>query len=334
MDRPWYVTGANEMVGVLSAYYQAGTGGNAGIPSGVDVDEVSLLALDPINVTAGSHGYSQTQLSFVSPTPVPPSGGHTTQNYDLAGGNPVRVPSPLDPAAEKLNIWGYEPQYDATSGHWYADIQLAMDGYADSPPPGYFLRLSIARFQPYSIGATNYVDATDNRYLSSPTLVTIAQPVVDRTVAVVSGVGGTFDVTVTGPGYYGWRPAPENPTEAWVHDVYNEYALHPHSDHKGAQASSTMVVELQKYDDTSGFSGDFGWSTVQDGVFTLEATFDDSPMVTWKSKSNSPVQLPPFVNESTFRLRISELDYYQFDGGDPTVIDSTYRRTFVALIPL
>jgi hypothetical protein len=35
------------------------------------------------------------------------------------------------------------------------------------------------------------------------------------------------------------------------------------------------------------------------------------------------------------RLRISELDYYRFrSAGTPTAVDTSFRRPFVALIPL
>jgi hypothetical protein len=339
MERPWYVTGANEMVAVVTL--DDADNGTEAVPKSVTVgadtysvsiDDITLLALDPISVGVGTNT-SQTELSFLSPHAVPPSGGLEFSTYALAGGNPVKVPSVLDPNATVYNLWGYEPTYDPTSGTWYVDIQLKMTNFTDYPPPGYFVRLALARFQPYSIGSLGAPTPSDNRYLSPTTLVTIAQPVADRTVTVVRATDGGLSVTVSGPGYHGFRPAPENPTRDYVHDVDNAYALHPNSDKKGNEATSTMVVEVQKQDTSAGFSGDFGWSTLNDSTFVLTPSFSSSPLVTWGSEK-SLVTLGDILSGEKLRLRVSEIDYYPSQQGPPAVIDTTYRRPFVAHIPL
>jgi hypothetical protein len=256
---------------------------------------------------------------------------------------------------------------------WYADIQLDMDSFENDPPPGYFVRLALARFQPFSISQpsdsipmpasgtcpTGYSPAetstflgkhvtvcaptapSEPRYLSPTTLVTYAQPVSDRSVLVVIDPDGSIRVTVKGPGYYGFRPAPfavedgaivPNPTEPYVHDRFNKYAEHPNSDGAGARATSTMIVELQQYDDSDGFSGDFGWKTR--GQVTLQPDLDGSAVVNWTTTTDATLHTPANVARESLRLRISELDYFPFLDLTPNVIDTTWRRPFVAHIPL
>lgn len=371
LERPWWVTGANEMLGVLVAAHDSSDPllehivGPGGSTTAVSADDVTLLAIDPISVAYPGARFSQSQLSLITPTPVPSSGGPTTVSFPLAAGNPVRVPSALDPLAESYDIYGYVPSYDSVTGMWYADIRLDMDSFENHPPPGYFVRLALARFQPFSISRTSesfppsssltcppgYVMTApgvceptaqqEPRYLSPTTLVTYAQPVSDRSVTAVVDPDGSIRVTVRGPAYYGFRPAPfavedgaivPNPTEPWVHDRYNNYAEHPNSDGAGTRATSTMIVELQQYDDSDGFSGDFGWKTR--GQVTLQPDLDGSAVVNWTTTTDATLHLPPSVARSSLRLRISELDYFPFKDLTPTAIDTTWRRPFVAHIPL
>jgi hypothetical protein len=331
MERPWYVTGANEMVGVLTQAF----GISDASTSGVNIDDISLLALDPISVGAPSGGFSQTRLSFVTPNGVPKSGGFHTDNYPQPGGNPVLTPSVLDPDANLYNIWAYEPNFDATTNLWYVDIQLAMDAFTDNPPPGYFLRLALARYQPYSIQSATTADPTDNKYLSPTTLVTYAQPVPDRSISVVNDGSGFVLVTVSGPGYYGWRPAPAN-DPLNHHDIYNTDARHPNSDGKGANTTSTMLVEVQEFSDVDGFTGDFGWKS-RAGAVALVPHFSGTSIVEWNCvNANGPQPIDVSASDGQqLRLRISELDYYSTaDQGVPTTADTSFRRPFVAHIPL
>jgi hypothetical protein len=135
-------------------------------------------------------------------------------------------------------------------------------------------------------------------------------------------------VTVRGPGYNGWRP-PEGQV-----DRANPDALHPNSNHEGAQTTSTMVVEIQEQNNANGFTGDLGWATIQ-GPIALTADFagpkpSESPNeVEWTTYE--PITLPSSRNP--LRLRISELDYHGHQP-PPVTIDSSIRRPFVCLIPI
>jgi hypothetical protein len=329
LERPWYVTGANELVGVIVA--QA-SGTTPGLPPNVDPLAVSLIGFDPISVpNPETSAYSQTQLRFVTNTSVP-----TTST--LVGGQPCKVEMSNDPTADIYQVWGYEPQFDPKSNLWFVDVQLDVSRFPAELPPGYFLQLALVRFQPYSIPPTSAAGSPVQYNWTSPlTLLTYAQPLTNRAVFVQQGPNKTLSVEVLGPGYYGWRSVrgghvPDVP----VRDVDNTTATHPNSDGKGSPATSTMVVEVQEYNPAGGFSGDFGWSTVTDYTVALTPKFTDAALIGWDSHSTSRsggIELPKTTNP--LRLCISELDYYGPVGAVlPSTIDTSVRRTFVVHVPV
>ena len=269
MERPWYTTGANELLGVVVAQDTSPT---AGLPNGVDPDQISVLGFDPISVSSHdpNSSYTQAQFGLLPNTQVPLAygpNGNFGKVFQQGSGNPVSVPSPAEPTATLYNIWGIQPEFDQESDLWYADIRLGDGNNESVLPPGYFsVRLSLVRFQPYAITGevldnlhptyvTSYPYA---KFLSTNTLVTFAQPVSDRSVSVVRNSDGTFNVTVSGPGYYGWRPISSDPSKSsTVQDSDNKYALHPNTGNGsgGTKATSTMVVEVQQYDESAGYGG-------------------------------------------------------------------------------
>ena len=231
------------------------------------------------------------------------------------------------PVSATCKVWGYQPEYDPATNLWYADIELDL---AQPPPPGFFVRLWLVRYQPYSI---------EGSAMSSPTLVTFAQPVPDRSVTVVRN-RNALTVTVSGPGYYGWRSVPASTgfpgTAPTVQDDGNPDAAHPNSDGRGSDETSTMIVEVQKYDTAGGRSGDFAWTTVPASTTRLTPTFSKdsagggNPIVDWTGHT---IDLP--TGAGPYRLRISELDYYPYSSaGLPKAVDTTLRRPFVAHLPL
>jgi hypothetical protein len=300
-ERPWYATGADELLGVVVARDAP----DPSLPSQIRADLVTTLGLDPISVP--SHNgelISQSELTFVTNAKVPAT--ETTLEQDKA-----TVTLLEETGSNLYDVWPYKPQYDPESGLWFADVKLANfeQGGVPSPPPGYFLRLSLVRYQPFS----------EFSQVSPVALVTYAQPVPDRTVEV-RGEEPAF-VTVRGPAYYGWRPP------AGQVDRENPDAEHPNGVGGGSRTTSTMVVEVQEQNDENGFGGDLAWSTVAGYVSSLTPTFDETE-VEWASPNG--IKLPK--TSKPLRLRISELDYYG-DGPLPAQIDTSRRRTFVCLIP-
>ncbi len=315
LERPWFATGADELLGVVVAVDAPGSG----LPSVIRADLVTTLGLDPISVAnLVGDDVSQSQLTFVTNTKVPAT--ETQQELSKSVVNLVEEPY----AEDTYEVWPYKPQYDPESGLWFADITLKNSPEAGKPllPPGYFLRLSLVRYQPFTeTSALPFVGS-----VSPVSLVTFAQPVADRSVEVV-GTNKLY-VTVRGPGYVGWRGPGE-----WV-DRNNPDAEHPNSNKEGVQTTSTMVVEVQQQLEST-FGADFGWSTVDGYTTTLSADISVRAPgqiqneVEWTSYT--PIKLPSSGNP--LRLRISEIDY-PADEPLPAQINTALRRPFVCHIPL
>ena len=297
LERPWYVSGNDELVGVI-----ANPPATDSVPAAGDA---TIIGFDPISVSShlARPPYPQGQLAF--------TGAVATASTGVGD----------------LKVWGYQPEYDPATNLWYADIELDL---TEPPPPGFFVRLWLVRYQPYSI---------EGSALSSPTLVTFAQPVPDRSVTVVRN-RNALTVTVSGPGYYGWRSVPASTgfpgTAPTLQDDGNPDAAHPNSDGRGSRETSTMIVEVQKYDTAGGRSGDFAWTTVPASTTRLTPTFSEdsagggNPIVDWTGHT---IDLP--TGAGPYRLRISELDYYPYSSaGLPKAVDTTLRRPFVAHLPL
>jgi hypothetical protein len=320
LERPWYVTGANELVGVVAAVAQDVTI-TPKQALNISPDQVSAMGFDPISAPGqtSSSPFTQNQLSFITNADVPAFGS------SLAGGNPViGLPGPYDATGEWNALWAYQPYFDQVSDQWYVDVQLDVTAFPTPLPAGYFLQLSLVRFQPYSA----------NSYVSPVSLVTFAQPVADRSVAVttISANESTtmLNVTVSGPSYLGWRPVPDANPAATLNDRANRYAPHPNSDGKGTKSTSTMIVEVQAFDATNEFGGDFAWSTIPGSIHRLTPGFTDAPNIEWTSPVGG-IAVP--LNTQQHRLRISELDYYPYaDDGLPATIGTAQRRSFVAHI--
>jgi hypothetical protein len=338
MERPWYTTGCDELLGVISQPISEPTVPT--LPTGTGgFTDYSLLGLDPISVSshAADVPYTQTQLGFVTTVEVP------NVNTYQSGSEPGHPASVMTDEFGTLCVWSYQPEFDSVTNLWYADVQLDL---AEPPPPGYFVRLSLVRFQPYSNGGG------DNplNFLSPVTLVTFAQPVADRTVVVTQLTRDSLNITVTGPAYYGWRPVANgmtfDPNGNTVYDIDNPYAAHPNSavppGLRGSNETSTMIVEVQHSDTSTGLSGDFAWTTVPGLTYRLGPTFPaesgggGDPIVEWTKAGTlgrGGIDLP--TDLGPLRLRISELDYYPYaTEGLPKAINTEQRRPFVAFIPV
>jgi hypothetical protein len=347
LDRPWYSSGDGELLGVVTTVTDPNDAYTSTFPSTTQQAWVTMMGIDPINAVQASNTpwpVVPTIFGGLAPLPEVP--------YRPPYANPPQVYLAEDPAT-LYQVWPYEVAFDGGSGRWYADI-APRPGQTDegtySPPPGYFIRLALCRFQPYSIPT----DADFNSYEVSPVVMaTFAQPVPDRAVSVVTDAsdktGQTVIVTVTGPGYQGFRPpialgsdptlqydgdnlyAPQNPSIYGAGIVNTEGTLH----------TSTMVAEVQIQSEVLnklGLSGDFGWETSGEPV-VLTPSFSGQVYVTWggpgaQAGGGGLVPLPyPVTSTNKMRLRISEIDYYTGQGA-PAVVNNTFRRPFVSLIPL
>lgn len=339
LERPWFTSGAGELLGVVTPTFTP----TAPTPE-QQYPLYTMMGLDPIT-------YNETTDR---PWPViPPAFGNLAE-VPVVPGRPSLYSSPPQlnlvedtDLANTYNIWPYEVHYDELTQTWYADVQVlpgqvASSGETVLPPPGYFVRLSLVRFQPYSEPGIE---------VSPLTTATIAQPVADRLVVVLqNGADGTEKsvyVTVVGPGYQGWR----SPTtlynasggEQYMRDGDNPYAPQVYSTGGvGSVHTSAMVVNVQVQDPHQFLQGDLSWVNVGDPV-RLEASFPGSTTVEWGPTSDNVragstpgglVTLPAALSSSTkMRIRVSEIDFF---GDDDSVrdVNTSVRRPFVAFIPL
>ena len=328
LERPWWSSGADEMLGVVTPVAPLA----AALTSYEQYPLITMMALDPIT-------YNSTSSR---PWPPVPTAFGNLAEVPVVPGRPL-YPSPPqanlveDTSGALYNIWPYEVHFDSVSNTWFADVQLLpgqTDGETLLPPPGYFVRLGLVRFQPYSL---------ESLEVSPVATATIAQPVPNRYVTVLLN---PFDadkasvlVSVYGPGYNGWRPptgsiaAPHqvdgsNPDAPQIYDAGTTGHVH----------TSTMVVDVQVQDKSLGFEGELAWKTVTKPTTLFFNFSDTSTTVEWGG-INGPelpqgiVALPAAVGGPTkMRLRFSEIDFH--GGGRLDSVDTSVRRPFIAFVPI
>ena len=330
MDRPWFSSGDGELLGVvtLPSADASTSPPDAEIPGVPDPRRLTtVMGLDPI---------TEAWSGLYEPTTPPTFGGTATlpvvPGRSQGWGSPPLLPLAEDPSGKKYQITPFDVSYDKASGQWYADIRLVF-GKNQAPPPGYFVRLALVRFQPYAIEATA---KTPGMELSNVVVATFAQPVVDRSVSVVTRSSTSFNVSVSGPTYLGSRPYVEqvaDPSPTVVRDQDNLGARHPYSPGSGGPTKpvpSMMVAEVQVQDTTGGLVGDLAWMPLKGTSPVRLAPTVSGPMATWSGDVVIPANIDA---KAKLRLRISELDYQTGDVA-PNRIDNRYRRPFVAHLPI
>jgi hypothetical protein len=183
LDRPWFSSGAGELLGVVTL-----PGSSVSYSPPAQPHIVSVVGLDPISLADPSLAVPTTpSFGSLAPVPVPPG----RPSY----ANPPQIPLSEDPSTA-YSIYPYAVSYDPVSGQWYADVQLNYAG-TQNPPPGYFVRLALVRFQPYAYPGAE---------VSPVVLATFAQPVASRAVSITHVTPTLVRVQVSGPAYKGWRP--------------------------------------------------------------------------------------------------------------------------------
>jgi len=99
-----------------------------------------------------------------------------------------------------------------------------------------------------------------------------------------------------------------------------------------------MIVEVQIQNTSSGLTGDLSWVPAPGTEpVMLNQSISGTNEVVWeylnKGGGKQAIELPhPIDGATPMRLRISELDYYQFGGPDgdesvtPKSVDTSFRR--------
>jgi hypothetical protein len=167
LERPWYLTGPDEELGVVIKRPGAPVTDEAGAALQKHASE---WGMDPLWAAAST---------------MPLTVG------DFANGTPSPGPLPLvELPSQTVNVIGVAPKYDKVRGLWYADLQLKV---AKTYFP--FVRLGLARYQSHSIAGA---------HLSPIVLSDFVQVAPDRRVEYDLGnliANGSLQVRLSGPGH-------------------------------------------------------------------------------------------------------------------------------------
>ncbi len=172
LDRPWYASGEDEMLGVVLS-------GADGLLRGTDVrrQHVSLWGKDPIRSSG----------DLAAPVPRP---------RDFAGEGLLRrdrlTLAETDATHPGVSVVGHPVTYSSQRDLWFADLEIEP-GEAFWP----FMRLALSRFQPWSVSTAE---------LSQVVVADFVQLTNQRTATVTRPDAGTVRVTVTGITERRWAP--------------------------------------------------------------------------------------------------------------------------------
>lgn len=249
LDRPWYTSGEDELLGVV-------------VPTpGPGIADTTKKSFRHLVTTWGA---DPTRAGTELPSPVPTL-------VHLAGHH--QVGSGLSLAEHdhgRVDVAGFKVHFDADRELWFADI--AVDpGRAYAP----FVRLALARFQPYSVPGCE---------LSPVTLADFMQLSPDRQATVVREPDGqTATVTVRGRSYAGTT---------------------------STDAPAEMEVAVQRRDPRVA-DDTLGWSDVIDYSMMLAGEVDAEGGAAWTGS----VAIPARSEEDELRLLIREYERFQVWGG-------------------
>ncbi len=208
LDRPWLVTGYNEMLAVVLPNAGEAEAGNDAAPNR---PLVTQWGRDPIfqsgKVATNSPKPAAFRLAaWKGPITATGTSLPEEEGSDLPPGNfqtdnlllPVK-PGPGSGEPTRCSVAPHVVSYDSERQLWYADVVVNVPAGAYFP----FLRLAVARYQPVSI---------PDAYLSPAVSCDFIQLTPDRIAVVVplDGLGLRYNVCV-----YGDQPADtDEPTQA------------------------------------------------------------------------------------------------------------------------
>ncbi len=288
LERPWFTSGAGELLGVLLA---PRGGDNFGPPppdqSGFPF--VSKWGGDPAWASAP---IERRPLELVQLDNLLHSSGDDDR---LQPGRPVTpaVALPLAslPDRPEVSVVGYRPQYNAARRLWYVDV--AFDPGATFWP---FVRLAVCRYQPDSIPGC---------HLSAPYRCDFVQLPPERTTSVSRTDDRHVRVVVSGP--VGVREVERRERVVRSSDAFAQ----------AVDANRVVVASLQRRDPT--IPSDLGWQTIATEKLTVRGRGKNQYEAAWVGEldAGQVIALKRPGDDKDWRVAIEEWEALPGDPRSP-----------------
>jgi hypothetical protein len=291
LERPWFSSGAGELLGVLLAPRSNDEFGpppedQSGFPW------VSKWGGDPAwrSAPVERRPLRSVQLDnllhFVD-TDEPPEPGR-----------PVTAPKTLPlaslPDKPMVDVVGYQPQYNAERKLWYVDV--ALDPGSTFWP---FVRLAVCRYQPESI---------DGCHLSAPARCDFVQLLPERTTSVSRTDDRHVRVVVSGP--VGVIVDPES-----VPDPFHG----PEAFAKAVGANRQVVARLQRRDPA--IPTDLGWKTVATAELAVRGRGATQFEAAWVGELDAGKSIPLVRPGDNLNWRVTVEEWERLPGDPASVAE-------------
>ncbi len=304
LERPWFSSGADELLGILLAPGGDDTFGPPA-PDQSGFPFVSKWGGDPawLSAPVQQRSLGAVQLDNLLRT----SGLDDRPEPGRPVTPPQRLPLASMPGQPEVVVVGYRPQYNRERKLWYVDVAL-------DPGPTFwpFVRLAVCRYQPVSIPGC---------HLSAPVRCHYVQLTPERTTSVSRTDNRHVRVVVSGP--VGVRAFPER----------GPAAAAAFADAVGANRQ--VVAKLQRRDPA--IPGDLGWKTVTATRLIIRGRGHNEFEAAWVGELDAGTVIPlkrPGTNPN-WRVAVEEWELLPGDPPSPveappaTVVRPIWERRLI-----
>ncbi len=290
LERPWFSSGAGELLGILIAPGGDDTFGPPA-PDESGFPFVSKWGGDPAWFSAP---VEQRPLALVQLDNLLRTVGLDDRPEP---GRPVTPPKQLPlaslPEQPSVTVVGYKPQYNQERRLWYVDVAL-------DPGPTFwpFVRLAVCRYQPGSITGC---------HLSPPVRCDYVQLTPERTTSVSRTDDRHVRVVVSGP--IGIRTFPERGHVSSA-DAFAE----------AVSANRQVVAKLQRRDPA--IKTDLGWKTVAAAELVIRGRGRNQYEAAWVGELDAGTVIPLARPGGNPNWRVAVEEWERLPGDPPSSVEA------------
>lgn len=291
IDRPWYSSGDDELLGVVLARPDPENPDT--IPAEF-VPYVTQRGRDPIwksaipenfldlsdfrGWTKHQEGLTLDELPPTSLLSMKPMG------MQIAKTGKQKLVKKLF-KSKLVDVVGYKPEFNEERKLWFCDVQFNPNHLQAYYP---FVRMALCRYQPYSI-------PNSDAFLSRVVMTDFMQLVPTRTLQASYDLAASgVEITLQLKGF-----APHNIQEIKISHDYMRLQTNP------------VTITLEKHDDA--IPGELGWKPERDPIWV--SGLGDPPeshLFTWSSVVKLSNEI--WKRRTKYRLVIREYEYFNADG--------------------